>query len=359
MKHMYRNLVLTATLLLFSFTSVHAHSGGKMSTKHIQLSGQVAGSLTCRGESAAGVLLYIPGESFSVRTREDGAFRIHYVPPGDYTLRGEIPDAGNFTIPDVKVRKRRVTNVGTVEICPDNGNGGGIPAELSGTYNISPTVAYACASGAFDLNISALDFQIVGSTLTVSGAPAEMIGTVTNGSFSAQGIVTGTVPETYTLNGSFLDENTWSGTLEVAFGGLVHLTDCMNQSFNVVGVREENGGVPPVDVSGIYNTGPITYACFFNAVNININSFEFQAVSTDLTVFGAPATMTGTIENGSFTMAGVIPGSVSETYRLVGTMTDENSWVGTFHIEFSGQVQLTDCTDQFFEVTGVRVTTSP
>ena len=58
MKHLHWSLLLAATLLFVVCTSVHSHGGGQTAKAHSQWSGRIVGQLTCRGEPAAGVLLF-------------------------------------------------------------------------------------------------------------------------------------------------------------------------------------------------------------------------------------------------------------------------------------------------------------
>jgi hypothetical protein len=77
--------------------------------------------------------------------------------------------------------------------------------------------------------------------------PVSMTGAATtcpSGSFSNTGTIPGGCTETYIVNGSYLDADTWSGTYEVqftgadcsCFGGMFG-TPCVNQLFSVTAMR--------------------------------------------------------------------------------------------------------------------------
>ena len=83
--------------------------------------GAIEGAIDFCGEARPdhGILVYIPGESFMVKTGPSGQFVLRAVPPEDYDLIVEIPGEAPFTIPDVKVWEGDVTELDTVYYCSE------------------------------------------------------------------------------------------------------------------------------------------------------------------------------------------------------------------------------------------------
>jgi hypothetical protein len=82
--------------------------------------GEIRGSINnlCDPNDSSGILLYIPGESFMVKTGPIGEFVLHYVPAGTYDLIIEYgPDL--ITVGDVQVEENGITDLGTIPICPE------------------------------------------------------------------------------------------------------------------------------------------------------------------------------------------------------------------------------------------------
>jgi hypothetical protein len=112
----------------------------------------------------------------------------------------------------------------------------------SGTYLIAPLpIVYSCdylGVPVVDIDISEFVFTVTGSNISVSGAPATMDGTVTGSSFDVSGTIPGTVEENYSLTGTFLDADSWSGTFEIQFVGDLSLTTCSTPlAFPITGAR--------------------------------------------------------------------------------------------------------------------------
>ena len=112
----------------------------------------------------------------------------------------------------------------------------------SGFYDVTPAVSYACTDKIFGmdvvrLNITAFQFVLSGSSLTVNGAPAPMTGTAPSGGmFRVTGVVAGTCRETYTLEGRFTDATHFTGTFSIAFQGFdCSLSNCETQMRSVMG----------------------------------------------------------------------------------------------------------------------------
>src|SRR6185503_7173303 len=108
-----------------------------------------------------------------------------------------------------------------------------------GTYDITPVAEYQCEQflGVFlvDFSIDQFFFSDSGSVLTVNGAPTPMTGPSPNDeTFAVSGTIAGGaggVTETYSLAGTFEDDNTWTGTFQAQYTGLA--TSCQDQSWSV------------------------------------------------------------------------------------------------------------------------------
>jgi hypothetical protein len=114
-----------------------------------------------------------------------------------------------------------------------------------GTYTASPSIQYSCCLGLVDIQIN--QFQFTADGAQISSAPFDpggLIGSPTScpaGAFSNTGSISGGCTETYSLEGSFSDANTWNGTYSVTFTGLDctcwGLDPCVDQEFVVTGTR--------------------------------------------------------------------------------------------------------------------------
>lgn len=81
--------------------------------------GEITGTIDFCGEAGPddGILVYIPGESFMVKTGPSGAFALRSVPPGYYDLMVEIPGEEPFTIGDIEVLQGETIELGTTSYC--------------------------------------------------------------------------------------------------------------------------------------------------------------------------------------------------------------------------------------------------
>jgi len=101
-------------------------------------SGEIVGAVDfCGPEGTNGAVVDLVGESFQAVLGASGEFKLRYVPRGAYTLRVNIPGQPDHT-QAVTVKKRIVTNVGEIALCPDNDDDGfeptpGIGAEYCWT----------------------------------------------------------------------------------------------------------------------------------------------------------------------------------------------------------------------------------
>ena len=122
-------------------------------------------------------------------------------------------------------------------------------SDATGAFAISPSIIYSChVLGLVNvniININSFSFTQVGSSLTAIGLPGTSLGssithsgTIPGSGFLVQAIIPGTFEETRTLNGNFVDNNTWQGTYSLTFTGDDPGGDCTDQVFNIVGLRQ-------------------------------------------------------------------------------------------------------------------------
>ena len=119
--------------------------------------------------------------------------------------------------------------------------------------------------------------------------------------------------------------------------------------------------------SGGYTTAPSpAYSCTgpfgITVVNFNIASFTFIDNGSTLQVAGAPcaggSAMLGASARNpsrSFDVSCIYTGTCTETYRLVGMFTDDDTWSGTFSATYTptGGSCYT-CASRTWSVTGSR-----
>lgn len=117
--------------------------------KAVHKFGELRGQLSfCDGNHAATV--YLPGTGVLGRTGPGGAFTFHFVPPGFYELviakEGHAPHVKS----GVQVLNGRVTELGTLGLCPDaDGDGATIDVDCNDNNPaIHPDAVEACGDGA-------------------------------------------------------------------------------------------------------------------------------------------------------------------------------------------------------------------
>src|SRR5262245_4526591 len=119
---------------------------------------------------------------------------------------------------------------------------------------------------------------------------------------------------------------------------------------------------PGSDVSGAYTVNPgIQFSCALGLAHFGVSSFYFNVSGTQLTVDGAPETMTGSVSDSGFNVEGTgsfdyVFGTVQETYTLTGTFDPATgNWAGTFQALFSGPgVDLGGCSGATYQIQGSR-----
>jgi len=125
----------------------------------------------------------------------------------------------------------------TTGLC--EGGGGGL--NPSGTWDIQPDVVYTCAFGFLNLNYAVFNFNDTSSSLTVTefmnGGCQMTGGSAESGTIDVSCLYAGACNEFYELDGTFTDNNTWTGTLCVTFSGTLCF-DCASQCFNITAERQ-------------------------------------------------------------------------------------------------------------------------
>ncbi|MFO0755253.1 MAG: hypothetical protein U0359_02105 [Byssovorax sp.] len=125
-----------------------------------------------------------------------------------------------------------------------------VACDPDGLYQITMggPVSYSCCGGLVSVNVSSFFFSNDGASVmsspsnpaTMSGAPT----TCPSGNFSVSSSIAGGCTESYSLTGSFVNQNTWTGVYSLTFtgqqcdcfGGLLG-TPCVNQVFGITAVR--------------------------------------------------------------------------------------------------------------------------
>lgn len=130
-----RFLILAAMLM----GAAAAAFGGSSAAADVAQSGEIVGVIdSCGAGGTNGILVHIPGESFTVFTGPTGAFRLRFVPVGTYKVRIVFPDHPPELIEGVVVERKTVTDLGTVVVCPD-ADGDGYAADVD-CNDLNPTV---------------------------------------------------------------------------------------------------------------------------------------------------------------------------------------------------------------------------
>lgn len=152
------NAILLAFFLVFMAT-FEVVSAPPQLKPNLELSdtGEIRGIIDyCGTGGAGGVLGYIPGKTFMLKTGPDGMFIFHFVPAATYNLVFEIPGQSRYTVSNVVVSKKSITDLGTIQYCPDSDNDGYNASVDCNDTNpaISPGAFEICGDG-FDNNCDA------------------------------------------------------------------------------------------------------------------------------------------------------------------------------------------------------------
>jgi hypothetical protein len=115
----------------------------------VREAGDVGGVITVCGSGKPDVKIYARGTSFSAVTDGGGNFKISYVQEGTYDLQIKQNGSSIGVLSQVTVVKKQTTDVGLVDLCPDNDGDGFYPPEDCDDNNnaISPTASEICGDG--------------------------------------------------------------------------------------------------------------------------------------------------------------------------------------------------------------------
>ncbi|MFX1424704.1 MAG: hypothetical protein ACFFB2_20475, partial [Promethearchaeota archaeon] len=111
---------------------------------------------------------------------------------------------------------------------------------VSGTYNLNPSISFICAFGLLDLQYTQFIFVDYDSTLEIW--PAMNGEGYMTGSSASEGTIDvsfyspGSCSYLFTLQGTFIDNDTWEATFTVEFSGSTCF-DCTSQSWQITGTR--------------------------------------------------------------------------------------------------------------------------
>jgi len=123
-------------------------------------------------------------------------------------------------------------------------------AGIAGTYDVSPVIHFECVFGLAQFTVTGFVFtpSTSGSTLTVTPIglqDRDMTGVINGNHFSVQVSSEftgpfGNVNDSYTLDGEFQPDGTWTGTFQAFFsGGGAELFGCTGQAYpNLVGTHQ-------------------------------------------------------------------------------------------------------------------------
>jgi hypothetical protein len=121
--------------------------------------------------------------------------------------------------------------------------GGGGP-DRSGIFSLTPTLSYLCVdvffgATAISFNETSWPFSYSGSlAVAMSRTVMQQTPAPSGDAFSVTGIVAGDCQESYTLTGTFSDDDNWSGTLSLTLSGATcGFTNCSNETWPVSGTR--------------------------------------------------------------------------------------------------------------------------
>jgi hypothetical protein len=116
--------------------------------------------------------------------------------------------------------------------------------DRSGTFTLTPLVAYSCTdiffgSTVMSINESSFVFAFSANlAVSMSRTTMQQTPAPVGDAFTVTGIVAGDCEETYSLAGTFSDDDNWSGTFTLAFSGSTcGFTNCFVQEWAVSGTR--------------------------------------------------------------------------------------------------------------------------
>lgn len=132
-------------------------------------------------------------------------------------------------------------NVCTAGVCGP----GGVAPNYTGRFNVDDRIVYACTDILIGLevvsvNIAQFVFNVNAGRLNITPPAGRMVENPApvGPNFTATLVIAGGCTETYTLSGTFSDNDHWCGTFSIDFNGAqCGLSTCVDQTFDVCGTR--------------------------------------------------------------------------------------------------------------------------
>ncbi len=103
----------------------------------------------------------------------------------------------------------------------------------------------------------------------------------------------------------------------------------------------------------------VALSCAFGNVVIDFSTVYITDTYPNINVSAVggslPGSLSGTFSNATdFDASFSIPGSCTESYRLVGSFTSDTEFSGLFSASFTGGAMCVDCTNQNWQINGTR-----
>jgi len=111
-----------------------------------------------------------------------------------------------------------------------------------GTFDLSPAIVDSCAGGMVNYDMSQVTFEITAGILEATPTRAHFTKLSDTmepvcPNFIATAVVSGGTTERFTLQGTFSDDDNFTGSFTADYGGLGSLVGCREGTFSVTGAR--------------------------------------------------------------------------------------------------------------------------
>lgn len=112
----------------------------------------------------------------------------------------------------------------------------------SGRFTLSPAIVDSCAGGMVDYDMGEVTFEVVAGVLTATPRRAHFTSLSDTASpvcpnFMATAVVTGGTTERFTLQGTFSDDDNFTGSFTADYGGIGSIVGCQEGTMPVTGTR--------------------------------------------------------------------------------------------------------------------------